>query len=508
MNFTDLSPLTPKINIYEQLKPWDTLPVINQQWNIGKLPDSPKLPVKDLKGSISELISYNRSLDRLERVKVASYLALKYGITLSEPSGIYLNSTGETIWNGEAYTAYHHNIAGIGRDDGSGLIQKIASSSNSPDLLTVSLLQEPKNNDFLIWGDNDLSLNPEHKLAGTPTLLNRKWLLTTHGESTSFETEIILDAKAIYVPVHAKPIYWMAIDSSGTGDFTLPGIQYIKVDHLDAKGFAHFKAAWKSNRSGKTMFTFIAGQDLLLAANIGEPTCFNPGTGQLQVKILGGHPPYIITVSNKTMPSINLQVNEADQTKTVNGLLAGSFVLKVTDALQQIYLDSFYINNSDAPHPINISDAYELIPGTSLLLDASEQMESGVTYRWTGPNNFLSLDPKIRINDNGIYLLTCSKNGCSYTKEVRVTTISANVFNAELLYPNPSDGVFNLKVTLDKPAAVSLTVFTSEGIPIIYNEASGSDHYIFTNTLTTSGVYYLNLNSGKSIVTKKLIIIK
>ena len=505
MNFTDLTPATPKINIYGQLKSKDSLEITQQFWNIGQIPASPQLPVRIFSGLMPELIAFNRVLDREERLKVASYLALKYGITLTEPGGTYLNSRGEIIWNGEATPTYHHNIAGIGRDNASGWYQKIASSSNYPNLLSVSVPNEPENNHFLLWGDNDLPLTPANKLPGMPVLLKRKWLLTPYGNNPVWETEIVLDTKQVYAPMPVKPVYWMVIDR--IGDFSSPGIQYIKMDRLDDQGFAHFKVSLK--KAGKSIFTFMVAQDLLLATNVIAPNCTKPESGKLQVKILGGQAPYQLNILNKTTGrSVNHQISDSRIDKELTGLTAGNYLLRVTDDRQQVYADSFWVNPADAPYSPVLSDAYELSAGKSIQVNAAENMPLGITYHWQDPDNFESGSPVIELNQSGIYTLTTTQNGCSSTRQIQVNGPKTSVFHSEMVYPNPSAGMFNVKIMLNKSAAVNLSVYSEEGKLILSKKAAGADHYMFSEQLTATGLYYIVLQSGNSTFTHKLLIIR
>jgi hypothetical protein len=508
MNFTDLTPTMPKINIYGQSKSKDSLEITEQTWNIGKIPTSPQLPVSNFSGLIPEIIAFNRVLDREERLRVASYLALKYGITLTEPGGTYLNSRGETIWNGEAAPIYHHNIAGIGRDDASAWLQKIAGSSNYPNLLSLSVVAEPENDHFLLWGDNDLPLSLATKLPGMPALLKREWLITPYGSNPVWETEIVLDTKQVYATIPAKPVYWMLIDSTGTGDFSSAGIQYIKMDKLDEQGFAHFKVSWEKNKAGKSIFTFMVAQDLLLATNVIAPNCTKPESGQLQVKILGGQSPFFLTVTNKSTGRVsNRQIQDNRSTEELKGLSAGKYLLEVTDARQQVYADSFWVNPVEAPNPSALSDAYELLAGKSIQVNASENMLPGITYHWQGPDNFESSSPAIELSQAGVYTLTTTQNGCSYTREIQVNGLESSVFHSEMVYPNPSTGMFNVKIMLNKPAAVNLAVYSEEGRLILSKKASGADHYMFREQLTTNGLYYIVLQSGNSVTTHKLLIV-
>ncbi|WP_367390798.1 hypothetical protein [Lewinella sp. LCG006] len=134
-------------------------------------------------GRIMEVIAYNTKLSTTDLQKVSSYLAIKYGITLRTVDndativeGDYILSNGTKAWDYTANTAYHNNVAGIVRDDASGLYQKQAigiednSTANGTDaLVTIGIgtglaSQNPDNantfsNDLasLMWGNNNAS---------------------------------------------------------------------------------------------------------------------------------------------------------------------------------------------------------------------------------------------------------------------------------------------------------------------------------------------------------------
>ena len=61
---------------------------------------------------------------------------------------------------------------------------------------------------------------------------------------------------------------------------------------------------------------------------------------------------------------------------------------------------------------------------------------------------------------------------------------------------------------LNKPAAVNLSVYSEEGKLILSKKAAGADHYMFSEQLTATGLYYIVLQSGNSTFTHKLLIIR
>lgn len=73
----------------------------------------------------------------ISRNQVESYLAIKYGITLDQTTATnYVYSNGSIIWNAASAGVYKNNIAGIGRDDSSGLSQlRSQSVTNTGDII-------------------------------------------------------------------------------------------------------------------------------------------------------------------------------------------------------------------------------------------------------------------------------------------------------------------------------------------------------------------------------------
>ena len=93
-----------------------------------------------LNANLPELIVYNRELTAQERVKVQSYLAIKYGFSLDQTTvNDYVASNDTVIWDASDNTGYDNDISGIGRDDTSNLNQKVSKSINANSILTFAL---------------------------------------------------------------------------------------------------------------------------------------------------------------------------------------------------------------------------------------------------------------------------------------------------------------------------------------------------------------------------------
>ncbi len=128
---------------------------------------------EDTDANIGEIIFYTVTPSVSELNRIESYLSLKYGITRGGNTNTgssynYLSSANTTIWNKTTNSGFNNDIAGIGRDDASALIQKQSISVNNNEPVTVGLLSIASSNatnansfsadqSFLVWGNNGLA---------------------------------------------------------------------------------------------------------------------------------------------------------------------------------------------------------------------------------------------------------------------------------------------------------------------------------------------------------------
>jgi len=131
-------------------------------------------------GKISEVITYDKVLTTTERQQVNSYLAVKYGITLTNDAGTtamnYLNSSAVTVWDAATNNGYNKNIGGIANDLESMLNQKQSKSVNAGQQVLIGTsglgntnalnTSSLANGQYLIWGDNGLARVPAEAITG------------------------------------------------------------------------------------------------------------------------------------------------------------------------------------------------------------------------------------------------------------------------------------------------------------------------------------------------------
>lgn len=145
-------------------------------------------------GNLGETIVYgDGNLTAAERRRVDSYLAIKYGITLGQVNtDHYLNTDGNTVWNGAANTSFNNNIFGVSRDDIEMLEQKVSKSVNAGTVLTVATINDfaspnqlPARTGFVndktyfLLGDNNVTATPLVNITisgNTMQRIQRTWL--------------------------------------------------------------------------------------------------------------------------------------------------------------------------------------------------------------------------------------------------------------------------------------------------------------------------------------------
>ena len=166
-------------------------------YNIGK---NKNTTLGNLNGRVAEIFTFSSRLSDMDRQKIESYLAIKYGITLgasTQAQKDYINSFGPIdgiVWDVSENTDYNHHVAGIGRDDNSDLNQKQSKTINSVNGVTIGLggifntnsanpNEFDDDGDFLVWGNDSDAFNGTNtntitigsSITTTLTRIDRKW---------------------------------------------------------------------------------------------------------------------------------------------------------------------------------------------------------------------------------------------------------------------------------------------------------------------------------------------
>lgn len=216
-------------------------------------------------GYIGELVILNGTPTATEERQIQSYLAIKYGITFV---GIdYLNSSGTPIWDDATYSAFHNDIAGIGRDNASGLHQKQSKSVSSDAIVTMSTEAIAASNNangtdltdgaYLLWGnDNDdngtIELIGSELPVGYTQRLDREWVVEKTGTVSNVHIEF--DITGIGMEGSTASNFTLLTDADG--DFSAGAVATV------ATSFVADKVTFDD-------FTFTDGQYFTLVTNGG-----------------------------------------------------------------------------------------------------------------------------------------------------------------------------------------------------------------------------------------------
>jgi len=225
-----------------------------------------------LNGRVAEIITYSERVSDIDRPKIESYLAIKYGITLgstNEAAKNYINSAGIPVWNIAENTGFNYNVAGIARDDNSDLNQKQSKSINETNEVSIGLgllfatnksnINEFENDqEFLVWGCNNgtyssSSSNMVSISASTTTSftqIDRKWkVVETGGDVGNVFVGIPANAFSTF-PKNTNEEYVLIV--SDTENFTSSDI--IDVVPLKSDGGSNLQTWYDFD--GVKFFTF------------------------------------------------------------------------------------------------------------------------------------------------------------------------------------------------------------------------------------------------------------
>ncbi|MEL6941437.1 MAG: hypothetical protein AAFO82_02120, partial [Bacteroidota bacterium] len=289
LNYLDQPKSLPQIQSYFQHEKEMAAGVLK----FGGQPMNASIPVENFKGSIAEIILFRQVLSPLKRQQIQTYLALKYGISLSED---YI-SGNEIPLKEMKNSDYTYRIAGIAREEVFELHQKQARSSTAELSLSIGLNKIEAENTlnsseliestYLIWSDNNRSLQSKQRQILEIPSLERLWEMSVIGEGNTVATELQIDLSK--VELDKDQSLYLVIYEDGKKQQR----RYYKAEEINQKGVATFRnIQWDSDQSGKDYFSFASGKDLIPNIKIQFPECENNQAGDLELAAIGGQAPY------------------------------------------------------------------------------------------------------------------------------------------------------------------------------------------------------------------------
>ncbi|RAV22266.1 hypothetical protein DQG23_04765 [Paenibacillus contaminans] len=181
------------------------------------------------KGDLAEVVLYPSSNTELEKQQIESYLALKYGLTLNSGKTDYIAGNGsDKMWTASNNVGYGKRITGVGRDDGSDLLQKQSKSQDAGALVTIALGSAVQmtnsgnantintDSSFLVFSDNDATAkyetSVEEALGHTLKQLTRVFKV----EKTNWQDRNIT-LKLDKTAENPAVLYYLIIDGANSG---------------------------------------------------------------------------------------------------------------------------------------------------------------------------------------------------------------------------------------------------------------------------------------------------
>lgn len=206
------------------------------------------------KGNIAELLIFQGKLDKKDRERYETYLALKYGVTLQGDH--YRASNDSIVWAKKQKTRYHHDIIGIAKDSLLNLHQK--QSKNSEIILAAgkeqvtNILNQnslPEQSYLLIGATKGVISNFNNDTLAPNAIYavsEKRWLVSVFNDSLkNISTQLVLHADA----VRGADSLFLIIQRSDSGSF-----EFVFPDSLDAEGRLYFNNLhWDIDGSGSDL---------------------------------------------------------------------------------------------------------------------------------------------------------------------------------------------------------------------------------------------------------------
>ncbi|PLX04804.1 MAG: hypothetical protein C0595_01790 [Marinilabiliales bacterium] len=190
------------------------------------------------------------------------------------------------------------------------------------------------------------------------------------------------------------------------------------------------------------------------------------------------------------------------------------YFVSVTDTSGANSMDSVYIMVYDLP-VVNIGADTTFCPDVVWTLNAGN---SGSSYLWSNGEETQSITVDTAGYGYGVQeysVEVTSQNGCVSSDEITLEFVDCTGIN-ELentvdvkVYPNPSNGIFNLKINADKSSLVEIMVVSTNG-RVVYKKSdvnlNGESNINIDLSTFAKGAYQLLIRNDKGMINKKLIL--
>jgi hypothetical protein len=183
----------------------------------------------------------------------------------------------------------------------------------------------------------------------------------------------------------------------------------------------------------------------------------------------------------------------ATYTATSPALNGGSLQIVVrvknSDPTERYYFDNIKVSGTTVTQPLNISAAVSgvLTCNNSSVTLVGNSTAPGVTYKWTGPNNFTSTAKTVSVGTEGSYVLTV-------TNSAGVSSSAVAVVSTNYTAPGATAAVTSQLSCTSATATLSGSSATS-GVTYSWTGPDGFTSSVQNPTVSTLGTYTLTVTN-------------
>lgn len=319
------------------------------------------------------------------------------------------------------------------------------------------------------------------------------------GAVTDAPNVVIINPPALSVTatVAGLTVTANAIGGTGAYEYSLDGVNFDDSNELEANGNGTYTVTVK-DENGCTATT-SATINVVVGVNwqATDVSCYGKSDGKVQIQeVVGGTPPYLYSFNGSPFATLTLYSN----------LPPGDYFIQVQDATGFIF---------NAPmvailEPIELTYTLQLVSNDLSILafggtgTYEYSIDGGTTFQTSNTFNDLA---------NGNYnIVIKDENGCTIEDTVFVNVNSTEDVKGELqfeLMPNPSDGLFSIKLNLTGLTGFQLQVHDVIGREVYASEIRMDGFMQPTLDLRglASGTYFVKLSNGRYWGVQKLVVV-
>lgn len=317
-----------------------------------------------------------------DRQKIESYLAVKYGFTLSVDNngndivlespnsmgiyeGDYLSINGDLLWDASENSDYHNDVIGVGREDSTGLYQKQSHSIDDSLHIYISTLEELNfentgviSNDisYVLMGHNrDMlcgiyeeippSIAPANRIA-------REWKITKTNFSDGFNFDFIINPFEPITDYDPDLIRLLVSDSPDMTDAIPYGTGSGLIFSIDDNLMSIKNVTNTQIPDNSTKYVTIAYLEPEISISGPETICF-------------GDSLELTFTFTPELGAISFDVFEGVDTFSVNDIMTGDGVMFYTDETT-----TYHVIGNNSPINCDFSMGTELDSLTVVVVDS------------------------------------------------------------------------------------------------------------------------------------------